>query len=259
MLPMICALAMMAGNTSAPAASDTAAVRALATRYFDALERGRPTLLQKAFYADANLYWVGADGRLQSYTQTGWRKKLSTMGPQKARSRKIVDLQVDHDVAMIKTVSDMGNHFFVDYLLAIKASRHWEVVNKTFTRVADLSEASPTAPDLEAIRQVLRWKIEASVQSDGGLLRLSHHPRTVYYTLVNDVLAPVSIAEHVGRYEERRASHPAAPHWRIVSIDQSGNVANAKLDATLGDTRYVDFINLIKLDGHWKIISAVWK
>jgi hypothetical protein len=46
---------------------------------------------------------------------------------------------------------------------------------------------------------------------------------------------------------------------RILSIDQSGpEAAIAKVQIALGDQLYTDFLNLLKLDGRWQIISKVY-
>ena len=46
---------------------------------------------------------------------------------------------------------------------------------------------------------------------------------------------------------------------RILSIDQSGpEAAVAKVQIALGDQLYTDFLNLLKLDGRWQIISKVY-
>ena len=46
---------------------------------------------------------------------------------------------------------------------------------------------------------------------------------------------------------------------RILSIDQSGpEAAIARVQIALGDQLYTDFLNLLKLDGRWQIISKVY-
>ncbi len=46
---------------------------------------------------------------------------------------------------------------------------------------------------------------------------------------------------------------------RILSIDQSGpEAAIAKVQIALGDQLYTDFLNLLKLDGRWRIVSKVY-
>ncbi|KZC20713.1 MULTISPECIES: nuclear transport factor 2 family protein [Rhodanobacter] len=239
--------------------TDHSHIRAMATTYVQALESARPESLKQVFHGSANLFWVDANGRLQSLTQPEWRHAIEQQGAQHAFSSAIEDLQVDHDVAMVKLRSDLPDRVFTDYLLLLHAEGRWRVVNKTFS-IAMKGDHPPaiSADDLAEIRTVLQRKIDASVDSDGGLLTITHHPRAVYYTLVDGQMSADSIAEAIGRYEARRPTHPRGPNWRIVSVDQAGTAAMAKLDATLGEARYVDFINLLKIDGRWQIISAVW-
>ena len=259
MLKLLGLLAMALIHPLEAAATDEAHIRSMATTYMQALESGQPEQLKQVFHGSANLFWADAGGRLQSRTQPEWRHAIEQQGAQRALSRDIDDVQVDHDIAVVKVRSDLPDRVFTDYLLVLQAEGRWRVVNKTFSvAMKDGHPPAAHADDLAEIRSVLQRKIDASVDSDGGLLAITHHPRAVYYTLVDRMMSADSIAEAIGRYEARRAAHPRGPDWRIVLVDQAGTAAMAKLDATLGDARYVDFINLLKIDGRWQIISAVW-
>ena len=58
---------------------------------------------------------------------------------------------------------------------------------------------------------------------------------------------------------ESSASRGLERFDRILSIDQSGpEAAIAKVQIALGDQLYTDFLNLLKLDGRWQIISKVY-
>lgn len=61
------------------------------------------------------------------------------------------------------------------------------------------------------------------------------------------------------RGRESSASRGLERFDRILSIDQSGPEASiAKVQIALGDQLYTDFLNLLKLDGRWQIISKVY-
>ena len=61
------------------------------------------------------------------------------------------------------------------------------------------------------------------------------------------------------RGRESSASRGLERFDRILSIDQSGpEAAIAKVQIALGDQLYTDFLNLLKLDGRWQIISKVY-
>jgi hypothetical protein len=259
MFAFLSVFAMVLAHASAPGIDNDAHVRAMAEPYFQALERGQPDGLKSVFHSAANLFWVDDQGRLQSRTQPSWRDLIARQGPQHAQSREVLDVQVDHDVAMVKARSVLADRTYTDYLLLLHAEGRWLIVNKTFS-VAKPGDQGllNQASELADIRVVLQRKIEASAENDGGLLAMTHHPRAVYYTLIDHMMSADSLAEWIGRYDARRASHPAAPQWHIVSVEQTGSAAVAKLDSTLGSTRYVDFISLLKIDGRWQIISAVW-
>jgi len=44
----------------------------------------------------------------------------------------------------------------------------------------------------------------------------------------------------------------------IVFVDVSGDVAVAKLHLTYAERRFVDYMTLMKVDGHWKIINKTF-
>lgn len=73
-------------------AADDSPIRAMATTYMQALESARPEPLKQVFHGSANLFWVDANGRLQSRTQPEWRHSIEQQGAQHAFSRTIEDL-----------------------------------------------------------------------------------------------------------------------------------------------------------------------
>jgi hypothetical protein len=61
------------------------------------------------------------------------------------------------------------------------------------------------------------------------------------------------------RGRESSASRGFDRFDRILSIDQSGpESAIAKVQIALGEQLYTDFLNMLKLDGRWQIISKVF-
>ena len=62
-------------------------------------------------------------------------------------------------------------------------------------------------------------------------------------------------------YWFKNAIKPGPPTNRktsIVSINQTGLAANAVLHLDSPDTRLTDFMNLLKIDGKWQIVSKIF-
>ena len=45
---------------------------------------------------------------------------------------------------------------------------------------------------------------------------------------------------------------------RIAEITVSGHAANARLELEYKDFTFVDFMNLLKIDGEWKIVNKIF-
>ncbi len=51
---------------------------------------------------------------------------------------------------------------------------------------------------------------------------------------------------------------PKTTKTRIVSINNSGNAGSAQLEIQLADLTYIDFMQLLKIKGEWKIVSKIY-
>lgn len=45
---------------------------------------------------------------------------------------------------------------------------------------------------------------------------------------------------------------------RIVSIDVAGHTANAKLEIEYPTFSFIDYMNLLKIEGEWKIVNKIY-
>ena len=98
---------------------------------------------------------------------------------------------------------------------------------------------------------------------DGDVEKLQQifHPNAHLYAAIGGVLTDRNM-EKV--YEGVRGRESSVERGferfdRILSIDQSGpEAAIAKVQIALGDQLYTDFLNMLKLDGRWQIISKVF-
>lgn len=55
-----------------------------------------------------------------------------------------------------------------------------------------------------------------------------------------------------------KASPEATTTTRIVSINITGNSATAQLEIQLAELTYIDFMQILKIDGDWKIVSKIF-
>ncbi|MEM9687310.1 MAG: nuclear transport factor 2 family protein, partial [Bacteroidota bacterium] len=45
---------------------------------------------------------------------------------------------------------------------------------------------------------------------------------------------------------------------RIVSVDIMGNAAQAKLEIDYETFTFIDYMNLLKIDGEWKVVNKIF-
>ena len=46
---------------------------------------------------------------------------------------------------------------------------------------------------------------------------------------------------------------------RILAVDYVGNAAVGKVEQDYGDWKFVDYMQLLKVDGHWKIVNKIYE
>lgn len=117
--------------------------------------------------------------------------------------------------------------------------------------------SSAYAEIAEALENYFAGFFEGDVEK----LQKIFHPSAHLYAATE---GPLSDRDMEKVYEGVRGRQSSASRGldrfdRILSIDQSGpEAAIAKVQIALGDQLYTDFLNLLKLDGRWQIISKVY-
>lgn len=51
---------------------------------------------------------------------------------------------------------------------------------------------------------------------------------------------------------------PSKRQTRVSSIEINGNAASARLEIDYPTFRFIDYMNLLKIDGEWKIVSKIF-
>ena len=111
------------------------------------------------------------------------------------------------------------------------------------------------------IAEALENYFSGFYEGDVETLEKIFHPSAHLYAATE---GPLTDRDMERVYEGVRSRQSSASRGferfdRILSIDQSGpEAAIAKVQIALGDQLYTDFLNLLKLDGRWQIISKVY-
>ena len=110
--------------------------------------------------------------------------------------------------------------------------------------------------DLAAVRTIMDTYVRGSA-GDVGLLRSIFHPDALmngYFQGNLGIGSPEPFFQLVAAMDPE--TKDSGYHAQIESIDVVGDVATAKLVETgFMGSNFVDFFQLIRVDGEWKIIS----
>ena len=134
-LASLAIVGVLAAAHSGGTSTDEEAVRAVLNEYFAGQSSGDGSHYRKIFYPNANLYWIN-EGKYQERTSAEF---ISRAGGQPAtdetkRKRRIVTVDLTHDAATAKLVTDTPAMRVTDYMSLLKVDGQWVIVAKVFTR-----------------------------------------------------------------------------------------------------------------------------
>ncbi|MEM1121809.1 MAG: nuclear transport factor 2 family protein [Bacteroidota bacterium] len=115
--------------------------------------------------------------------------------------------------------------------------------------------AQTPADEYMAISETLSNYLDGGTQNDFNRLKKAFHSDATM-KFVGEEYKAVNALEFFGN--AMKPGLPTNRQTRIVSIHQNGLAANAILQIDYPDTRLTDFMNLLKIDGEWKIISKIF-
>ena len=111
------------------------------------------------------------------------------------------------------------------------------------------------------IEKVLRDYFDGFYASDVDLLRGVFHPNCHLLSATDGPLADDDMAAVYVRVSGR--TPPAAVNQkrldRVLSIDKAGpEAALAKVQIAIGPKLFTDYLNLLRIDGRWQIVSKIY-
>lgn len=109
--------------------------------------------------------------------------------------------------------------------------------------------------DIDLVSQTVSFYLDGGTNNDFATLEKAFHKdATMKY--IGEEYTEVNAIEF---FRDRMKPGPAQDRkTRIASIDISGHAANAKLEIEYPTFTFVDYMNLLKIDGEWKIVSKIF-
>jgi ketosteroid isomerase-like protein len=120
------------------------------------------------------------------------------------------------------------------------------------------AQGKPADSDETAIRQVVEQYLGGLKFNDVERLKKAFWPDAKLFFVKRD--------GHLGQltqaqwYEGFKASagKEEKGDLRITALDITGNAASVKVEEDYPDSKYIDYLSLLKFDGEWKIVNKIY-
>ena len=115
--------------------------------------------------------------------------------------------------------------------------------------------------DVASLSDAVQTYFEALHEGDTSKLKEVFLPEANLYAVVDNELKCLPISDYIELVAGRAspASQGHEPSGELVSLDFSGPTsAIAKVKVAVPPTQFVDFLNFLKIDGRWRIVTKVY-
>ena len=109
--------------------------------------------------------------------------------------------------------------------------------------------------DHAAVAKTVNYYLDGGTNNDFETLKKAFHP-TATMRWIGEDYTDVNALEF---FESRmKPGPPQDRKTRIAMIDVTGTAATAKLEIEYPTFTFIDYMNLLKIDGEWKIVSKIF-
>ncbi|MCL6267793.1 nuclear transport factor 2 family protein [Flagellimonas myxillae] len=109
--------------------------------------------------------------------------------------------------------------------------------------------------DYELVEQTLNYYMEGGSNRDFNTLKKAFHETATMKYITDVGYKEVNALEF---FSKMKTGDRVNRKNRIAEITISGHAANARLELEYPDFTFVDFMNLLKIDGEWKIVNKIF-
>ena len=104
----------------------------------------------------------------------------------------------------------------------------------------------------------VRACLENYMSGDGNRMEKAFHPSATmkYIDAKTNEFKDVPIADFIARVKAN--TNKPERKIEIVALNIEGNAANGKIRIESGDVILYDYMNMLKIDGEWKIVSKIF-
>ncbi len=109
----------------------------------------------------------------------------------------------------------------------------------------------------DKVRQVINDYFNGSKTGNTDLIKKSFHSGCKLKHIKEDKTIYEADLNHFLNYLSENQGIPILT-TQILKLDVCKNAANAKCSLYLKDYYYIDYLNLLKIDGEWKIVDKIY-
>lgn len=122
--------------------------------------------------------------------------------------------------------------------------------------VACTVSVSAQSSDYDQIVQAVNYYLEGGTNNDFEMLSKAFHPTATMKYITDEGYKEVNALDFF-----KKAMKPGPPqkrHTRIADISYAGHAANARLEIEYETFTFIDFMNLLKIEGEWKVVNKIF-
>lgn len=125
-----------------------------------------------------------------------------------------------------------------------------------FFSFAIFSTSLAQESDYQLVAQTVNYYLDGGTNNDYETLKKAFHETATMKYITKEGYKEVNALEFFSGMD---ASKPKQDRkTRIADITISGHAANARLEIDYPTFTFIDYMNLLKIDGEWKIVNKIF-
>ena len=109
-----------------------------------------------------------------------------------------------------------------------------------------------------AVRQAIEHYFRGHATGQGEHFRKVFHPDAKLFAVRDGKYWQLTSEEYIARAPGKPAADEAQRKRTVENVDISGNAAIAKVVLEYPQTRFVDYMSMLKIDGEWRIVNKTF-
>ncbi|UII78348.1 nuclear transport factor 2 family protein [Flagellimonas sp. CMM7] len=109
--------------------------------------------------------------------------------------------------------------------------------------------------DYQLVEQTVNYYLDGGTNNDFETLKKAFHETATMKFIGKDGYKEVNALEFFSTIKPGPKQNRKT---RIADINIAGNAANARLEIEYPTFTFIDFMNLLKVDGKWKVVSKIF-